>query len=232
MIIFADFDGTITQADVTDRILEEFAAPAWRDAEEAWVRGEIGSRECLARQMALVKASRAQLNALIDSVPLDPGALDFFRLARRWRTPVYVLSEGFDYVIRRVLRRCGPPGVRSQVGVFSSHLEFEGSALRVSFPYALPGCKHGCATCKPLIMRQAGEGRHPVVFVGDGLSDRFAVEAADTVFAKHVLLQYCLQRGIPCQRFETLANVTERLQQQLARRGLARRRRVAALTPR
>ena len=75
-VVFSDFDGTISLVDVTDAILERFAEPAWRQVEEEWVRGAIGSEECLRRQMALVKATAKQFNALIDAVPLDP---DFSR---------------------------------------------------------------------------------------------------------------------------------------------------------
>ena len=44
--VFSDFDGTITQIDVTDRILSELAHPSWEEIEQEWARGMIGSREC------------------------------------------------------------------------------------------------------------------------------------------------------------------------------------------
>ncbi|PYV20804.1 MAG: 2,3-diketo-5-methylthio-1-phosphopentane phosphatase, partial [Acidobacteria bacterium] len=106
-IVFCDFDGTVTQIDVTDEILTRLADPAWRDVEQEWVRGEIGSRECLERQMALVRASARELKALIDAIPVDPGFVDFCRFVEDRALPFYVVSDGFDYVIRRVLRRSG-----------------------------------------------------------------------------------------------------------------------------
>ena len=104
-IVFTDFDGTITQRDVTDEILAQLAHPSWRDVEQEWTRGLIGSRECLERQLALVDTSAEDLNALIDAVPIDPAFSTFCRFTHRRGIPLYVLSEGFDYVIARVLKR-------------------------------------------------------------------------------------------------------------------------------
>ena len=33
-IVFCDFDGTITQLDVTDQILSQLAHPSWREIEQ------------------------------------------------------------------------------------------------------------------------------------------------------------------------------------------------------
>ncbi len=56
-------------------------------------------------------------------------------------------------------------------------------------------------------MRKRGRGKKPVIFAGDGLSDRFAVKEADFVFAKRQLLLYCHQQGIACRPFETFADI-------------------------
>src|SRR5438105_2768469 len=39
--VFCDFDGTITQIDGTDAVLERFALPEWRDWESLWRLVEI-----------------------------------------------------------------------------------------------------------------------------------------------------------------------------------------------
>src|SRR5579863_933591 len=146
-IVFSDFDGTITQLDVTDRILAELARPGWEAVEDDWVAGRIGSRACLERQMALVSASSRQLDALIDAIPVDPGFGSFYRWVRESRVPFYVVSDGFDYVIRRVLRRVGVSGpLRNGRDFFSSLFRIRGERLATSFPHPLAGCEHGCAT--------------------------------------------------------------------------------------
>jgi 2-hydroxy-3-keto-5-methylthiopentenyl-1-phosphate phosphatase len=216
-IVFCDFDGTVTQADVTDCILEELADPSWRELEAAWVGGLMGSRECLERQMALVRASSKELNALIDGIAVDPGFAGFYRFTEKCGLPFYILSDGFDYVIRRILRRAGADGeLRNGKHLFTSALQLEGSRVRVSFPHGARVCEHGCATCKAAIIRRVGRGHQPVIFIGDGLSDRFAVEEADLVFAKKQLLAHCRKKNIDCLPFDTFADIEATLKELLA----------------
>ena len=207
-IVFADFDGTITELDVTDQILSQLAHPSWREIEQEWACGSIGSRECLERQLALVDASTTELNALIDSIPVDGHFKSFLRLVERQGFPFYVVSDGFDYVIRRVLKRAGVNGhLQNGTHLFASALRVEGRRLQLSFPHSATPCEHGCATCKAEVIHRLSAGHSPIVFIGDGLSDRFAVEAAHLVFAKHQLLAYCREKGTECVPFETFADI-------------------------
>ena len=224
MIVFTDFDGTITQLDVTDVLLAQLAHPSWQEVEQAWARGAIGSRECLEQQIALVNTSAEELDALIDAVPIDPTFAAFFRFTQKRGIPLYVLSEGFDYWIERILKRAGVNGpMRNGTHMFSSALRLEGRRLIPSFPYSTPPCAHGCATCKAALIRRLSKGKHPVVFVGDGLSDRFAVDAADVVFAKRKLLAFCQERGKACQPFDTFVEVEQALARLIAHEGAAKR---------
>ena len=211
-VVFSDFDGTITRLDVTDEILERFADPSWHEVENQWLRAEIGSRECFERQAALVRVTVNQLNELIDAIPLDPDFPAFFRYLKVQQLPFYIVSDSFDYVIRRVLKRVGADGeLRNGRHLFSAGLKFEAGGIRATFPHSNHGCKHGCATCKPAIIRKARKKQQPVIFIGDGLSDRFAVEEADVVFAKHELLAYCREHGLSCRPFDTFGDVQKEM---------------------
>ena len=81
--VFVDFDGTIAPQDTTDLILERFADPAWRDIEEEWRAGRIGSRECMVRQIDLIRAIEEELDAFINEIEIDPGFLTSFVYAPR-----------------------------------------------------------------------------------------------------------------------------------------------------
>ncbi|MGD1105098.1 MAG: hypothetical protein ABSA59_23890, partial [Terriglobia bacterium] len=139
------------------------------------------------------------------------------KFARKKRLPLYILSDGFDYVLRRVLKRAGVERhFRSGANLFASALRVEGRRLVPSFPHSPEPCPHGCATCKQALIRRLRAGRQPVIFVGDGMSDRFAVEEADVVFAKRHLLAHCRESGIACHPFETFREVQATLEKLLA----------------
>ena len=84
-VVFCDFDGTITQLDVTDQILSQLAHPSWREIEQQWMQGLIGSRECLGRQIALVDAPVEELHAVIDAIAIDAEFKAFCKFARKQR---------------------------------------------------------------------------------------------------------------------------------------------------
>jgi len=208
-IIFFDFDGTITKRDTTDAVLEAFAMPPWQEIEEDWVAGRIGSRECMTRQLALVRASRADLNSLLDSLEIDEHFLSLLEYCEQHSVAVHIISDGFDYFISRILNRksLGLKRALSQMTISSSHLEFQNGRIVTSFPFYHEGCQHGCATCKPAVMKSLNSHDEPTIFVGDGLSDRFAVGAADVVFAKSKLLSFCREEGISCFEYEDMSEV-------------------------
>jgi 2-hydroxy-3-keto-5-methylthiopentenyl-1-phosphate phosphatase len=109
--------------------------------------------------------------------------------------------------------------------MFSSALRLEGRRLIPSFPHSAEPCEHGCATCKAALIRRLGKGKYPVIFVGDGLSDRFAVDEADVVFAKRQLLAYCQEHGKACHPFITFGEVEQAIALLMGREEAAKRSR-------
>lgn len=205
--IFLDFDGTITRGDVTDAILDAYADPQWLDAEDAWKSGRIGSSECLRAQMALVTATRQEIDSLLDGVEVDEGFVSLIDTCAAHAVPVHIVSDGFDYCIQRILTRRSlnlAPYLRN-IGIVSSHLELSGAHWHVSFTSFDQPCPHGCATCKPAAMERLKKPGGPAIFVGDGLSDRYAAAYADVVFAKDMLAAYCDERAISYTPYDTLA---------------------------
>ncbi len=49
------------------------------------------------------------------------------------------------------------------------------------------------------------------IFIGDGLSDRFAAQTADIVFTKKKLSEFCLANGIPQTTYCSLKQIAESL---------------------
>ena len=103
--IVCDFDGTITPTDVIDNVLQRFAGPEWETIEQQWLDGHIGSRECLSRQLALIKATPSELLAYFDSVEIDPDFPDFVDHVLGLGASLEVVSDGIEQGIARILSR-------------------------------------------------------------------------------------------------------------------------------
>ncbi|HEV7843551.1 MAG TPA: hypothetical protein VGO69_07620, partial [Pyrinomonadaceae bacterium] len=119
--------------------------------------------------------------------------------------------------IHRILSRAGNglSSLMRGVRVCASHLVPERHYWRTEFPYFYQSCAHGCATCKPAVMRLLNRTNAPAIFVGDGLSDRYAVESADIVFAKAGLAEYCLAHSIEHVTYKNLGDVAAHVERLL-----------------
>ena len=206
--VYCDFDGTITQLDATDAVLEAFALPAWREWEQRWVKGEITSQECLARQVELIRTDKETVRAFAAQLPIDKGILDLEQACREHGVPLTVVSDGIDFIIEAVLHQHG----LLHLPVFSNHLRWdEQGHMTLSFPFAVQGCHSGAGTCK-CALTCPEEARNPTaVFIGDGRSDQCVSAKIQRVFAKGHLRQWCAAKEIDCEPFETLSDVARHL---------------------
>ncbi len=203
--IFCDFDGTVSVKDVTDVLLETYALPQWQEIEDAWRAGRIGSMECMRQQVAMLRCSRRELDAVADAVAIDPHFPAFAAMCRQAGVPVTIVSDGLDYVIRRVLRNSG----LANLPVRANRLELLGEGCyALSFPYAQKGCLSASGTCKCALMRALRLPGTQAVLVGDGASDFCAArEVADFVLAKDALLQQCRELALPHAAYKDFSDV-------------------------
>lgn len=203
--VFVDFDGTISLVDTTDRLLDRFADPYWRVVEEEWKAGRIGSRECMVRQIDLVRASEAEFDAFVDQIEIDPGFHDFVRLCMDQGHDVTVVSDGLDRTVGTVLRRAG-----LNLPYRANRLEYLGEdRWRLRFPYSKSGCHVLAGHCKCSSL-----DAHPAVariVVGDGRSDFCMAGQADLVLAKGALAEHCRNNGLRHQPFSDFKAATRLL---------------------
>ena len=209
--VLVDFDGTIAPDDPTDRLFERFADPEWRIIEAAWQGGQISSRECMRRQVGLLRATPEALDAEISSIPIDPGFPTFLMFCAARGAEVKIVSDGLDRVVAAALRTA-----RLSLPYFANKLEWQGGdRWRLAFPYSRSDCRVGSANCK---CSHAGRPHlRPRVVIGDGRSDFCVSTQADFVIAKGRLAAYCRKIGQPHATFEDFHDVTLRLASWLAR---------------
>ena len=150
--IQCDFDGTISLQDVTDTLLQRHGMPGWEDLEEAWERGEIGSRECMSGQVALLDMSVAELREALEQVHVDPGFVRFVDQARQLGIGVQVVSDGLDYAIQVILAREG----MGDLPIVANRLLPAGPRRwKLETPWSRPDCASANCKCGQLAGQQA-----------------------------------------------------------------------------
>jgi 2,3-diketo-5-methylthio-1-phosphopentane phosphatase len=203
--VFVDFDGTIASVDTTDLLLERFADPKWQEIEDEWKSGKIGSRECMVRQIDLVRATPAELDGFVAEIEIDPGFGAFVELCRSQGHRVTVVSDGLDRTVQSVLTRAG-----FDLPFFANHFDWMGGdRWRLTFPHSRSDCRALSGNCK-CQFADAAIG-HARIVVGDGRSDYCLAGRADLVLAKSSLLGHCRDNALPHFPFSTFDEATRLL---------------------
>ena len=203
--VLCDFDNTITAGDSVVLLYESFGGPKCAELTRRWGRGEVSTMEEQQGCFAEMTASRAAMEALLDSVHIDSGFPAFLQFCRRLGYCFAVVSDGLDWIIHYVLRRHGLNGVT----VHANEMRFTPQGVRLSFPHHDPDSPLRGISKPSIISRYKARG-YQVVFVGDGLTDLEAAPAADLVYAKHELLWHCREQGIKAHGFSDFADLLEK----------------------
>ena len=191
--ILCDFDGTISVEDLIDSLLDRFGRPGWEVLEQDWRAGRIGSRECMAGQVALLQMTRAELDAHLAGLWIDHAFPGFVAKVRELDMPIRVVSDGLDVAIRRILTRYG----LDDLPLSANHLApaEPPQQWQLTSPFQADSCRSG--TCKCACVARARTSGARTLLIGDGASDFCAADRVDFVFAKHRLVEYCRASGIP-----------------------------------
>mgnify|MGYP003387194063 CR=1 FL=1 len=212
--IQCDFDGTISTVDVTDSLLNRFARDGYEELEEAWVRGEIGSRVCMQKQIALLDMSMDDLHAHLDLIEIDPAFPAFVQAASARGLPLQIVSDGMDYVISYVLKRHD----LGHLQVLANHLVQTGPrSWQLQSPHASAACSRNSGTCKCALLETQRAKHARVLFIGDGTSDFCVSGQADFVLATSRLLEHCRKHAYSHAAFADFDEAITLLSQVVAR---------------
>ena len=197
MRLVLDWDGTVTERDTLDLVLQEFGdAEIYERVESKLEAGRMTLNDVIAAEFATVTAPLGEAVAyVVEHTRLRPG---FAQLARA-RRPL-VVSSGFHELIEPVLER---EGVLGAVELRANRVEAKPDGWRVRFRVA-----ELCDECGEACKRGDLPGGE-VVYAGDGHSDYCASLAADRVFATGSLARWLERRGIaftPLTDFRALAS--------------------------
>ena len=197
-MIVVDWDGTATTEDTLIKAMEEFGDwQVYLDAAAALRRGEITLHEEIRRDAEGIKAPLDEVvRWLVARIELRPGFVEFARTHR----PV-IVSSNFRQLIDPIL-------AREDLGleVRANDVEWRPDGWRGSFRNG-----DACGTCGEPCKRADLDGGRPIVYVGDGYSDRCAAQAADRVFARDGLARYLRGRGVAFEPFDDFHDVERAL---------------------
>jgi 2-hydroxy-3-keto-5-methylthiopentenyl-1-phosphate phosphatase len=200
--VVLDYDGTVTESDLLDRVAKEFGDPAvYQEVEDGLDEGRMPLREDITREFAPVTAPLDEVVTwVLQHAKLRAGFADFVRGARTAGWDVHIVSSGFHELIEPVLAREGV-----EVSLHANRVDPRPEGWVVDWRYP-DDCEECGESCKRSLL-PPGE----VVYVGDGYSDRCAALASDRVFATDGLARYLAGRGVPFEPFSDFHALSQAL---------------------
>lgn len=191
--VVLDWDGTVTMRDTLWIVLERFGdRGVFERAEDAIQDGKITYRELMEMEFRTVHGALDEVvEHLVQTVRIRPG---FHELLAE-HDPL-ILSSGFEQLIRPILAR---EGVRARLVANAVDAGDDGWTIRWRDRAACKVCGDWC--------KRTGLPPGPLVYVGDGYSDRCPALAADRIFARGDLADYLRRHRVRYEQFDDLHQV-------------------------
>ena len=206
-LVQCDFDGTVTEEDVSFLLLDAFAPGDWRKPLADYRQNKI-SVDCFNRQaFALVKAGRKTLAEFLRGrARLRRGFRELVDCCRQKGFRPVIVSNGLKFYIDILLGDAGITGIE----VFAAQTRFRPRGIEVR--YIGPDGEQAEKGLKELYARLFLSRGYRLIYLGNGVSDIYPARLAHYVFARDDLLSLCARENVPCTPFADLNDVVRGLE--------------------
>jgi len=203
-IIQCDFDGTITEKDVSFLILDTFADGDWRQVLAQYREGKIPVGRFNTRAFAMVKADEQTLLGFIKGrARIRAGFSELLACCERKGFQFAIVSNGLDFYIKAML---GDMGI-DDIEVFAAQNRFGTNGIDVR--YIGPQGDQLEDGFKDAYVRLFQERGYRVIYIGNGDSDLSPARQSHHIFATGDLLNECKKMKLGCTPFTDLNEVVK-----------------------
>ena len=205
--LITDFDGTVTDRDTLEFLLDRYGSPEWVTIETQVEQDKISVDEAFQQQMALMRVSMEEaLAAVCRGITIDKTFAGCAESIIHAGGQVSIVSAGFREIIETMLRDKIP----DEVALYANSLEVNDRHWNV-IPSSSPKIRGLCTHCKRYWVEQAKTAGDYVVYAGNGYTDRCPAEAAHRVYARDILWEHRTRMGLDTERLTDFAELWQDL---------------------
>jgi 2-hydroxy-3-keto-5-methylthiopentenyl-1-phosphate phosphatase len=207
-VIQCDFDGTVTEEDISFFLLDAFAQGDWRRLLQQYKAHKISVGEFNTKAFAMVKADKpTQLGALKGDVKVRAGFQGLVNYCLKKGFRLVIVSNGLDFYIEAILKDLRLKNIE----VHAAQASFHPEGMRVH--YAGPDGNRLDDGVKEAYIQSFLKLGYRVIYIGNGDSDVAPAKYAHHVFATGDLLAYCRENNLKYKPFENFMDVVRDLEQ-------------------
>jgi 2-hydroxy-3-keto-5-methylthiopentenyl-1-phosphate phosphatase len=210
LVLFCDFDGTITEKDNIVAIMKKFAPPEWEVLTEQILTQKISIREGVGKLFTLLPSTMRQeiTDFIVKEATIRPGFAEFVRFCKEQEIELLITSGGIDFFVEPILAP-----YELDVPIYCNGSDFSGKQITITWPHSCDEhCSNECGMCKTSIIRRYDPDKHFRVVIGDSITDLAGARISDFVIARSLLAQKCEELNLPHRTFATFYDVVEILQ--------------------
>ncbi len=220
LILFCDFDGTITEKDNIVDIMKHFAPAGW----EAIVQDILAQKKTIqtgvGELFSLIPSQEKEniIKFVVDVAQIRDGFREFVKYTREQGIQLLITSGGIDFFVYPKLE---PFGLSEQI--YCNSAEFDGETIKITWPHACDEhCDVDCGMCKTSIIRSYPSDDYYKVVIGDSITDLAGAKIADYTIARSFLKDKCEELGLPHSSFHTfyeVIDILKKLQAEIQKEG-------------
>lgn len=205
-LIQCDFDGTLTEEDISFLILDTFADGDWRCYLEQYKNNQISVGHFNTLAYRMVKKDEAALIQFVnEKTELRPGLKELVDYCQKRNFRFTIVSNGMTFYIQTLLKNTGINGVE----VYAAQAEFNNNGIEAR--YIGPDGKEIQNGIKEAYIKYFLNDGWRVISIGNGASDIPAAKLAHYAFATEPMLSLCREMKFDCLPFEKLDDIIKGL---------------------
>jgi len=208
LVIFSDFDGTISIQDVNDEIFKEFGDKQSQVIENKLQKNLISDRKAMEKQYELLDMSKNDFESFIyKNIDIDPYFKEFYEMIKEKNIKISIISGGFVEYIVIALNKAN---ITFEHSIYANTIEFNKDSTKPNFLHDINECEEifgPCGNCKNKILKEVNDKK--IIYIGDGLTDRCVADMADHLLVKSnsILEKYCVKNNIAHNKFTSFKDV-------------------------
>ncbi len=206
-LVQCDFDGTITEEDVSFLLLDSFSLGDWHHLLEDYKKHRISVGQFNTKAFAMIKADKLTLlKAIEGKVKVRDGFHKLAAYCSKKGIRLVIVSNGLDFYVKSLLREFALENLEA----YAARTRFHADGLKVQ--YIGPDGRRLEDGFKEAYIKSFLKEGYRVTYVGNGDSDIKPAKYADQILARDELLAYYRENNLNCISFDDLNDVVKALE--------------------